>query len=559
MARKTIASLNIQVGATTGTLRRDMAAAVGEVRRFDRSVGTINATLGSFGSRLLSLTRTVATFLGITGGLAGIGFAVNLAADLERTEVAFKTMLGSGEQAKRLLEELQQFAASTPFQLPELQGAAQLLLAFNEPAATLVETLRSIGDIASGVNAPIGELAELFGKARVQGRLFQEDINQLTGRGIPIIQELAKQFGVAESAVRDLVSSGKVNFGNLERAFKSLTAEGGKFFGLMAAQSNTLHGTISTLKDNVAALFIEIGTALLPILKETADAALHLTEFLRGLDAETVSAVAQVVAFSAAFAAVVFVVPKVVAAIRAVITAIRSFTAVSIIAQSVANPLAAAKVLAGLAAGAGAAYLVGQAFDQFADSAAGAAQAADRAASSVAAVAEPGVAKGLRDAAAAAGELGEGVDEVAAAVERAKAVQEEWLKIGERITENFKTPAEQLRAEFAEISEALARGVISWETYERALSDVADRFLELEANTPAFEGPTRVGAAVRRTTEGFSAVQSGQDALRALLDASRRSEAMARRREQILEALLAETREIRAAGPIRVTATTVRL
>ena len=65
-----------------------------------------------------------------------------------------------------------------------------------------------VGDIAAGTNQDFNELAVVFGKAKVQGRLFGEDINQLTGRGIPIIGEFAKQFGVAEGEVKKLVSEG---------------------------------------------------------------------------------------------------------------------------------------------------------------------------------------------------------------------------------------------------------------------------------------------------------------------------------------------------------------
>ena len=81
--------------------------------------------------------------------------------------------------------------------LHELADAGRKLIAFGESADSVPETLRRIGDVSAGVQAPVNEIAELYGKARVQGRLFAEDINQLTGRGIPIIQQLARQFGAA--------------------------------------------------------------------------------------------------------------------------------------------------------------------------------------------------------------------------------------------------------------------------------------------------------------------------------------------------------------------------
>jgi len=69
----------------------------------------------------------------------------------------------------------------------EVSQAGKSLKAFGFDAAAIVPTMTRLGDVAAGLNIPIGELSELYGKARTQGTLFSEDINQLTGRGIPII------------------------------------------------------------------------------------------------------------------------------------------------------------------------------------------------------------------------------------------------------------------------------------------------------------------------------------------------------------------------------------
>lgn len=186
------------------------------------------------------------------------GFAIASAAGIESTHAAFTTMLKDGGKASALMKELNTFAAETPFEFPELADAAKKLLAFGFAAEDIQPNLRRLGDIASGLGIPIGELSELYGKARVQGRLYMEDINQLTGRGIPIIGELAKQFGVAEGEVRKLVEEGKVGFPELEKAVQNLTNEGGMFAGGMLRQSKTLNGMISTLKDNVGAFAREL-------------------------------------------------------------------------------------------------------------------------------------------------------------------------------------------------------------------------------------------------------------------------------------------------------------
>lgn len=187
---------------------------------------------------------------------------VKLAASFEQAEVALGTMLGGAAQAKAVLGDLSAFAAATPFELPELVEATKKLTAFGIEHQALIPTLKSIGDISAGLGIRVSDLADIYGKARVQGRLFMEDINQLAGRGIPIQQELARQFGVTGDQVRKLVETGSVNFGNLQEAFRNLTAEGGKFGGMMDAQSKTLNGLWSTLTDNYNSLLREVGTDL---------------------------------------------------------------------------------------------------------------------------------------------------------------------------------------------------------------------------------------------------------------------------------------------------------
>lgn len=213
-------------------------------------------------------------------GAGGFGMT-KLASDAEATEVAFGTMLGGGDKgkarAKQVMADLVKEAAATPFELPELTGASRKLLAFGTEQKQLVGTLRMVGDVASGIQAPIGEIAEIYGKAKVQGRLFAEDINQLTGRGIPIIGELAKQFDVSESEVKKLVEQGKVGFPELEKAFQAMTAEGGKFHGMMAEQSKTAKGLWSTLADNVKSVARDLGSAMLPAIKEVMGAFIGMT------------------------------------------------------------------------------------------------------------------------------------------------------------------------------------------------------------------------------------------------------------------------------------------
>jgi tape measure domain-containing protein len=268
-----MSALTVTLGADITALKRAMAGATelvgASARRMGKMSGAGLAGIGKGGAAVLSKGFSVAgTALkagvgaALAGGAAAMGVgvkAVKAAADFEQTKVAFSTLIGDAAKAKETLAKLRELGAKTPFQFPELADAGRKLIAFGEDAGSVPGTLRRIGDISAGVQAPVAEMAELYGKARVQGRLFGEDINQLTNRGIPIIQELAKQFGVSDSEVKKLVASGEVGFPAIEQAFISLTSQGGKFAGMMEAQSKTTTGLFSTLKDTINEVFLTLG------------------------------------------------------------------------------------------------------------------------------------------------------------------------------------------------------------------------------------------------------------------------------------------------------------
>ncbi len=226
---------------------------------FTAGFASMSNTLGGFISQVGKLGAVV----GITSGIGeGIKSMFGGAAEMESNAVAFETLLGSAERAKKLMGELATFGAETPFQLPELTKAGKSLAAFGMEADQIVPKLRRIGDISALLNQPIGEMATLYGKAKVAGVLMSEDINQFTERGVPLIQALAKQFGVAEVQVKKLASEGKISFGDMDKALTAMTSTGGRFAGGMEKQSKTLGGMWSTLTDNIGMTLTKLGEGL---------------------------------------------------------------------------------------------------------------------------------------------------------------------------------------------------------------------------------------------------------------------------------------------------------
>lgn len=206
---------------------------------------------------------------GIGGAVASLGaawsmqsFATKVAevrGEFQKLQVAMETMLQSKTKAEALMAQMVQTAATTPFGLQEVAGGAKQLLAYGLEAEKVNETLIRLGDIAAGLSIPLGDLVYLYGTTMTQGRLYTQDFNQFVGRGIPLIKELAEQFGVAENKVKDLVEEGKVGFPEIQKVIESLTNAGGMFGGLMEKQSQTISGQISNIEDAFDIMFNEIG------------------------------------------------------------------------------------------------------------------------------------------------------------------------------------------------------------------------------------------------------------------------------------------------------------
>jgi tape measure domain-containing protein len=229
--------------------------------------------------------RNLGGALGIGLGAAGVvsfGKAVvDSLVNYEYFSTSLRTLMkGNAQAAKALENQLVETAKTTPFSLVEVQDATKQLLAYGFSAVSVVKNIRMLGDVASALKIPFADIAYLYGTLKTQGRAFSKDIYQFTGRGIPIVKELAKQFNVTDGEVMKLVEDGKVGFKEVEKAFQSMTAEGGMFFNMMAEQSKTTGGQISMLGDSWEQLKVNIGKSQTGIIAGTVSFANRLVGYL---------------------------------------------------------------------------------------------------------------------------------------------------------------------------------------------------------------------------------------------------------------------------------------
>lgn len=241
-----------------------------------KSVGKMDIAFGSFVGTLAS-NAVGAAFRGLKSGIMGV---VEASKSLETIRTQFTTILGSAQLAQKQLEELQDFAATTPFQIEGLSLATRQLLSFGVVQEDVIPTLRQLGDLAAGTGSAIDELTIPFGRLVSTQKLTLIELDKFADRGINLFGALSEKTGISLKNIRDEISKGRVPFEAFTEALNDLTKKGGTFFGATEAQSKTLSGVLSTLDDNFFNLKSAIGDAFAPSLIEGAS---ELTKIIQNL------------------------------------------------------------------------------------------------------------------------------------------------------------------------------------------------------------------------------------------------------------------------------------
>lgn len=234
-----------------------------EVRKLTREYKKFASGTNNADEIVKSLTDSLKRTAAEIGGLVAVkrfgSDVIEATGKMQQLQVALSTILQDKSKADQLIADIVQFAAKTPFNLDDVATGAKQLLAYGSSADNVVNELSMLGDVASGLQIPIGQLIYLYGTLRTQGRAMTVDIRQFAGRGIPIYEELAKVLGVSKDQVGELVKEGKVGFKEVEQAFKNMTSEGGKFANLMESSAGTWPQRLSNIEDTLFQKMNEFG------------------------------------------------------------------------------------------------------------------------------------------------------------------------------------------------------------------------------------------------------------------------------------------------------------
>lgn len=216
-----------------------------------RAKDMVSGTLSRIKSSLFSLPSMLGIGLGGAAMYQGLLKApLELSGNIQQSQIAFETMLGSAEKAKKMLADLQTFAANTPFEFIGLQESAKQLLAYGFAAEKIIPMMTAVGNAASGlgmsedgINRITLAIGQMMNKQKVSG----EEMLQLTEAGIPAWTILAKKMGMSTAEVMKLSEKGLIPAGKaIDMLIEGMNE---RFPNMLEKQSKSLFGLWSTIKD----------------------------------------------------------------------------------------------------------------------------------------------------------------------------------------------------------------------------------------------------------------------------------------------------------------------
>ena len=224
------------------------------------------------------------TYFSVMGATRLVRTLVDVSAEFELQKTTLGAILQSTEKAAEMYEKIKDLAVQSPFNFKELMTYAKQLTAFSVPVGELYNTTKMLADVSAGLGVGMDRLVLAYGQIRSASFLRGQEVRQLTEAGIPILEELRKQFvalgeeGITVGDVFDKISKRLVPFSMVEKVFMDMTSEGGKFYKMQEVQAETLKGKISNLTDAYQIMFSEIGEKHESFLKGSVDALRGIAE-----------------------------------------------------------------------------------------------------------------------------------------------------------------------------------------------------------------------------------------------------------------------------------------
>lgn len=260
----------------------------------DDAVHGTDSLTKAMGAMEIPALRAISVAQGLAATVMGLGVAavafsgVKLAAEYERVELGFASLLKSASAAHELMANISKLGQSTPFRTQELTQFAQQLLATDASANKALNTMRILRTVTDAMaaggrsTADVGDVSAILGNMRIAPHIDTRQIQELFARGvnIPEVYKAATGQNVAPQIAM-------ARLGNMQgqRAFDLIMKGMEKLYGGAAAsQAATGLGLLQNIIETLGLVALPTGVILLGMLKPLGSFLLNILNLAQGLN-----------------------------------------------------------------------------------------------------------------------------------------------------------------------------------------------------------------------------------------------------------------------------------
>lgn len=247
--------------------------------------------------------------LSTASGLAlGTGIKYNL--ELEKTQVALERMLGTKEEANKVMQEFISFSDKTPFSPKEITQWAQMLMAGGASVKEARETIEALGNAISVTGGGSDEMGRMIQNLlQFRGASPEKrDLKQFQYAYIDIYGALSDYYG--EDA--RLLETSKISYEDVIGALIKASEEGGRYANGMASASETTAVKLEKLRYQLEQLAGDLAESLMPTVQAMVDKLKELIDRFKALDPQTKEMITKALLLTTALAPTILLLSKLI-------------------------------------------------------------------------------------------------------------------------------------------------------------------------------------------------------------------------------------------------------
>lgn len=264
----------IRIQANADNVRQVVTRVRTELNQLRGAADTVGRALSFSNIKTSLMSIPGAQFLTNPYVMAGaaVGAIAKVGMEAEKTATSFRVLVGDQEKSKQILQDIEGISKQGVYGKDKLEDAGKTMLSFGVSSDTVLERLKELGDIAGGDSEKLNSLALVFGQVTAAGKLSGQDLLQFINAGFNPLKELETMTGKTYKELQEMMSKGAISADDIAAAMRNATAEGGQFYGMADAQSNTLSGRLNKIKGDVLTGLTKVYEKLQPIFSDVVDA-----------------------------------------------------------------------------------------------------------------------------------------------------------------------------------------------------------------------------------------------------------------------------------------------